>query len=759
MDKNKIAISLRKWRGLLIIVMAALLLELLSAAQYYLTHRILDDELEKRAESELTLKAILIKSNLNSIEALLEHSMWKIQAHLDQPDSAYITMRRLVTMSEHLQGAGLGFEPYYYPQKGHFYEVYARRLSNGEVETSQIGGSEHDYTQLDFYKRVVQTGKGLWTEPYMDDAGAKALITTYFQPVRDRKGGVVAVAGVDMSLEWLTDTVDNRHIYPSSFIMVLTEDDVPVLQPFTDRISSDVQQYVYRLITDSTTVARKKSKSGRSTVLHFDTDKRDGTIYYAFMKGQPHWKIAVVCYDDEVFASLRQLRLWMLELMLLAFCILLYVVWRFARGEKKMVSTNRLLAEKTLEEERMNGELRIASGIQQALLPSGASALKDAGEAQVEGRLIPAKAVGGDLYNMFVRDDKLFFCIGDVSGKGVPAALIMAVTQTLFHNVTSSESNPALIMNRLNATACRNNESNMFATLFVGVLDLPTGRLRYCNAGHEVSMLLSEKLRVNSEELSVKPNLPIGLFSDFNYEMQETVMPPGAILFLYTDGLTEARRGYSNNATSQREGQAGSKLFGRKRVREMLEGCGDMSPKQLVDKVIAEVARFSEHTEQSDDLTLLAIKYTPMVEKIVFNEELTLPNDVKEVEKLGVFIKDVTSRLNIGKPLAPKLRLALEEAVVNVMEYAYPAGSMGEVNIRALSDGQRLRLIITDNGIAFNPTQAATADTTLSAEERPVGGLGILLIRQLMDSINYERIDGKNVLTLTKTLNTEINKT
>ena len=163
-----------------------------------------------------------------------------------------------------------------------------------------------------------------------------------------------------------------------------------------------------------------------------------------------------------------------------------------------------------------------------------------------------------------------------------------------------------------------------------------------------------------------------------------------------------------------------------------------------------EVQRFADGAEQSDDLTLLAIRYTPKEEKLILNESLTLHNDVKEVTTLSAFIKEVLARLEIGKPLAPKLRLALEEAVVNVMEYAYPTGTKGEVGIRVTSDGQQLKFIITDSGISFNPTEVATADTTLSAEERPVGGLGILLVRELMDSINYERTNGKNVLTLLK---------
>lgn len=125
---------------------------------------------------------------------------------------------------------------------------------------------------------------------------------------------------------------------------------------------------------------------------------------------------------------------------------------------------------------------------------------------------------------------------------------------------------------------------------------------------------------------------------------------------------------------------------------------------------------------------------------------------MQEVAALSTFVKQVAEHLSLDKSLTGKLRLAVEEAVVNVMEYAYPAGSTGEVNIRATSNGHRLKFIITDSGVSFNPTEVSTADTTLSAEERPVGGLGILLVRQLMDSINYERVDGKNVLTLIKTI-------
>ena len=724
---QKKTISRRKWRGLFVITLAALLLEGISGVQYLLTRQQMEDELEKRAESELTLKAIIIKSKLNACEDLLRNSMWKIEAHIDQPDSAYTTLKRFVRLNPSLKGASVGFIPNYYPQKGRLYEVYAQRTPSGEVEARQIGGETHDYTQFTFYEQALGARDGVWVDPYYDHEGAHALITSYFRQVCNRKGHPIGFFGIDFDVRSLSDTINSRHIYPSSFILVLTETDNIVIHPDSGHVGMATQQHIYKLITDSTMARRQPSGSRQSTIIDFNTGQRDGSIFYASMKGKPHWKIAVVCYDDEVYAPLTQLRLWLLGLMLVAFTILLYVVWRFARSEQTMESTSRLLEEKTQQQEHINAELRVANGIQQALLPQAEPSLQGVNEVEVEGCLMPAKAVGGDLYNVFVRNGKLFFCIGDVSGKGVPAALIMAVTQVLFRHVASHEDDPAHIMSRLNEAACRNNRQNFFVTLFIGVLDLPTGHLRYCNAGHEVPVGIQDAM----------PNIPIGLFDDYKFQMQKATMQPGALLFLYTDGLTEARN-------------AGHSLFGYEYLNELTTRCSGMNAKEVVDTVIDEVTQFAGGTEQNDDLTLLAIRYTPPENTLTLDEQITLSNKVKELTRLSTFIKDIMARLGISAPLAPNLRLALEEAVVNVMEYAYPAGKQGDITVRTTYDGERLRLIISDSGIAFNPTKAAKADTTLSAEERPVGGLGILLMRELMDFVNYERIDGRNILTLTK---------
>ena len=223
--------------------------------------------------------------------------------------------------------------------------------------------------------------------------------------------------------------------------------------------------------------------------------------------------------------------------------------------------------------------------------------------------------------------------------------------------------------------------------------------------------------------------------------MEETMLDDNAMLFLYTDGLTEAKN-------------LERKQFGLDRVMAVIEGKEkdnlSLKPEELVEQMKQEVEQFCLGAEQSDDLTMLAIRYEKNNRKTVLEESLLLQNDVKQVKELIAFVKQVTERLGIDVKQAKQIRLAVEEAVVNVINYAYLPEITGNIDVQAISDGQWLKFVISDNGVAFDPTEKEKADTTLSAEDRPIGGMGILLVRELMDSINYERTDGKNVLTLKK---------
>ena len=263
----------------------------------------------------------------------------------------------------------------------------------------------------------------------------------------------------------------------------------------------------------------------------------------------------------------------------------------------------------------IESELNVAHSIQMSMLPKTFPAFADRKDIDLYGSLTPAKGVGGDLFDFFIRDttsssplqdptsssplqggnqggEKLFFCVGDVSGKGVPAALVMAVCRTLFRNVAAHTDRPAQIVETMNANISEGNDNNMFVTLFVGALDLATGRLSYCNGGHNAPY-------IQSDSLPVEPNLPVGAFPDWEFVEQETVMSPGSTIFLYTDGLTEAE-----NAVQDQ--------FGEDRMTAILAAQTeqDASPETLINVMTDAVHQFVGDTEQSDDLTMLAIKYT-----------------------------------------------------------------------------------------------------------------------------------------------------
>ena len=247
------------------------------------------------------------------------------------------------------------------------------------------------------------------------------------------------------------------------------------------------------------------------------------------------------------------------------------------------------LKETTAAKASIESELNVAHSIQMSMLPKTFPPFPERHDIELYGVLKPAKAVGGDLYDFFIRDEKLFFCIGDVSGKGVPASLVMAVSRTLFRNIAAHTAEPGHIVQTMNEAISDSNDNNMFVTLFVGVLDLQTGRLRYCNAAHNAPYIQGTKLPCD-------PNLPVGAMPDWTFTEQKAEMAPGSILFLYTDGLTEAEN-------------ARQELFGEQRVTNIVTSFYG-SPQKLIETMTDAVHQFVGDTEQSDDLTMLAIKYT-----------------------------------------------------------------------------------------------------------------------------------------------------
>ena len=253
------------------------------------------------------------------------------------------------------------------------------------------------------------------------------------------------------------------------------------------------------------------------------------------------------------------------------------------------------LKETTASKAAIEKELKVAHDIQMSMLPKTFPPYPERNDIDIYGTLTPAKDVGGDLFDFYIRNELLFFCVGDVSGKGVPASLVMAVTRSLFRNISNHISEPDLIVKTLNSAMAEGNEASMFVTLFLGVLDLQTGVLKYCNAGHNSPLVIGHDVQT----LRCDSNVPIGVLDDWDYSCQELRLEPQTTVFLYTDGLNEAE-----DITHAQ--------FSEKRIISVLSSLlaeGSNNPETFVGKMSESVHAFVGEAEQSDDLTMLAVKY------------------------------------------------------------------------------------------------------------------------------------------------------
>lgn len=257
------------------------------------------------------------------------------------------------------------------------------------------------------------------------------------------------------------------------------------------------------------------------------------------------------------------------------------------------------LKDTTASKAAIEKELKVAHDIQMSMLPKTFPPYPERNDIDIYGTLTPAKDVGGDLFDFYIRNERLFFCVGDVSGKGVPASLVMAVTRSLFRNISTHLSEPNLIIKALNSALADGNETNMFVTLFLGVLDLHTGSLQYCNAGHNSPMIIGQDVQT----LPCDPNLPIGVMTDWDFTCQEIRLEPQTTVFLYTDGLNEAE-----DATHAQFDEA--RIVS---VVSSLLAVGDNNPETFVRTMSESVHAFVGEAEQSDDLTMLAVKYNGSV--------------------------------------------------------------------------------------------------------------------------------------------------
>ena len=388
----------------------------------------------------------------------------------------------------------------------------------------------------------------------------------------------------------------------------------------------------------------------------------------------------------------------------------------------------------TAEKERINTELSLATRIQADMLPHVFPPFPDRKEFDIYASMDPAKEVGGDFYDFFLIDsDHLGLVMADVSGKGVPAALFMMASKIILQSVAMMGGSAGEILTKTNEAICSNNQAEMFVTVWAGILEISTGKLTAANAGHEYPVL--KRADGSFELFKDKHGFVIGGMAGIRYKEYELQMNPGDKLFLYTDGVPEAT-------------DANKELFGTGRMIAALNSEKNGTPEQVLQGVRRAVDAFVKDAEQFDDLTMLCLEYNGKPEE---TRTITTEAKIENIEQITEFVDRELEERGCPAKQQIRIRTAIDEIVSNIARYAY-APDTGNVTVQFNYDesDRSVLLTFTDEGVPFDPLQQEDPDTTLPAEEREIGGLGIFLVRKTMDEVGYVREDGKNILRIRK---------
>ena len=719
--------SMSAGAGLLLVVVAAITLELTGLIQYYYSQRGIKEEASLRAQSELRSAENEIMGIVDLAEGAVRNNLWVAEWCLENPDSLVRVPQRIVANNPVVVGSTIALKPGY-SKKYPLYSPYAtRNPENGEIQTLSLATDDYDYPSQEWFTKPLELQDGYWSEPYYDEGGGNMLMTTFSMPVRDSNGEMAAVLTADISLEWLTELMGSIKVYPNAFNTVVSRSGQIMVCPIETLVmNKNVSQFAAESAdSEALNSINEAMLSGHEGEMAVRYKGEENRIYFAPVE-RTGWSLSIVVPEKEMFAGVRKVGGLVTLLQLLGVAMIAIILRVIAKNQMKYKALN-------TQKERMGKELEIAKDIQMSMIPKIFPPYPERGDIDIYASIVSAKEVGGDLFDFFIADEKLYFCIGDVSGKGVPASLVMAVTRSLFRTLAAHEKSPGRIVTAINESMSDMNESTMFVTFFCGVLDMKSGHLRYCNAGHNSPVLLN----TTKSLLPVESNVPLGIISGFVFQEQETDMQYDDAIFLYTDGVTEAE-------------DVSHELFGEERMMNVLSGLkGSRAHLEEMQKALN---AFVGEAPQSDDITMLIIHYLNETKPDTSERHLLIHNDIQQIPQLADFVETIAEEKHLDHSLTLSLNLALEEAVTNVIMYAYPEGTDGLVDIEAILRDDSLSFVISDSGQSFDPTAQPEADTSLDVEERQVGGLGIYLVRSIMDNVSYERNGGKNILSMTKNI-------
>ena len=634
--RRKLSVRVSLW----VVFFAAVIFVAALGLLFYQAREAVRQEAFSRATQILDKTSLRVDSILNRVEVASNMTKWLVQRHPDRADSMFVYSRSMLENNPDFYNCSIAFEPYYFNDKGRYFSAYSKFVGDS-LRTIQGGSDHYQYFFVDWYLMPKLLDRPCWTEPYFDldlATDASEMVTSYCQTIKDRQGQVIGVINVSLSLNWLSHTISAIKPYPNSYSIMIGRGGTYFVHPDTTKIARETifTQTIEQPDTAMTALGYAM-QHGEEGVKHMMIDGNDSYVFYKPL-GQTGCSMAIVCPESDIFSSFDRLRRTIMSIVTVGLLLMLYFFIRiitrelkplerladeaetiasgqfdaelpdfqrideigqlshsFGNMQQSLVKYIEELKTTTAQKASIESDLRIASDIQMGMLPEKFPTRADRDDVQLYASLTPAKEVGGDLFDFYFRDEKLYFCIGDVSGKGVPASLFMAVTRSTFRTVSAHESMPDRIVTIMNKTIADMNKNHMFVTLFVGVLDLPTGLLHYCNAGHDAPLLVGAGVG----ELPCDANIPVGFRPKWQFSLQEAQIYSGTTIFLFTDGLTEAMDAHKAQFKMERVTDVACRALDSRQHE----------PHQLIARMTEAVHQFVGDAEQSDDLTMMAIQF------------------------------------------------------------------------------------------------------------------------------------------------------
>lgn len=623
--------------SLAVLLIVTVLLGVVMSICFFLSKEATSQEAMARGRSELRSANAEIEKILVSVSSTVDGMRGAVLHCLQSPDTMYSIAYDVLMSNPNIVSSTIAFEPNFFSEKGYFYAPTTMWFGD-TLKRKQLGTQTYRYHQMEWYAIPFQTKRPYWCEPYYDRGGNDYLEVTYSSPI-ELDGRVIGIITADVTLDRLTEIVNRIHVYPHSYNFMLSRKGIYLTHPDKNRVMSRSIFSDANDLTD-TIVGRigEEMTSGKSGAAEFRGSYGDSFVLFEPL-GRIGWSTAIICSKDDVFANAHRLGRILVIVLVLGMLLLIFVCYKVVRlycaplkiisasaenvamgnfetrlpkirsrdelyrlrsmmvyMQKSLVNYMNKLQEMTANKERIESELRIAHNIQMYMIPRIFPPFPDRTDIDIYAMLRPAKEVGGDFYDFQIEDDHLYFIVGDVAGKGVPASLVMAVARTLFRIIAPREKEVVRVVEALNDAMVDGNESRLFITLFVGDLDLRTGNLEYCNAGHNPPIVRFGDTH-HTQYLEVLPNLPVGALRNMDFKKQNITLPKNSVLFLYTDGLTEAENG------SQEQ-------YGEERLMALAKSKEEVpdDAETIVNNVFEAVERHVDGAEQSDDLTLLVIR-------------------------------------------------------------------------------------------------------------------------------------------------------